>query len=144
MSSSSSKILPPFRPLDGKSYFVKMNDFVLSPVVVFVFWLSFLIIAFATNEKKGTNVEEKFAANEKKGNKSRKSTGKQTNKCIKNPTIYHNLTTTDGPSREREKGRERESEGNTNATTRRIVLISVSFPSARRRRCLACPRVHSN
>ena len=57
-----------------------MNDFVLSPVVVFVFWLSFLIIAFATNEKKGTNVEEKFAANEKKGNKSRKSTGKQTNK----------------------------------------------------------------
>ena len=80
VSSSSSKILPPFRPLDGKSYFVKMNDFVLSPVVVFVFWLSFLIIAFATNEKKGTNVEEKFAANEKKGNnKSRKSTGK-TNK----------------------------------------------------------------
>ena len=77
-------------------------------VVVFVFWLSFLIIiAFATNEKKGTNVEEKFAANEKKGNKSRKSTGKQTNKCIKNPT-NHNLTTTDGPSREREKGRERE------------------------------------
>ena len=81
MSSSSSKILPPFQsPLDGKSYFVKMNDFVLSPVVVFVFWLSFLIIAFATNEKKGTNVEEKFAANEKKGNKQEKvRENKQTN-----------------------------------------------------------------
>ena len=117
-----------------------MNDFVLSPVVVFVFWLSFLIIAFATNEKKGTNVEEKFAANEKKGNKSRKSTGKQTNKCIKNPT-NHNLTTTDGPSREREKGRERESEGNTNATTRRIVLISVSFPRFYFRAPAAVPRV---
>ena len=53
-------------------------------VVVFVFWLSFLIIiAFATNEKKGTNVEEKFAANEKKGNKLNKKkygkTNKQTN-----------------------------------------------------------------
>ena len=50
-------------------------------VVVFVFWLSFLIIiAFAANEKKGTNVEEKFAANEKKGNKQEKvRENKQTN-----------------------------------------------------------------
>ena len=116
-----------------------MNDFVLSPVFVFVFWLSFLIIiAFATNEKKGTNVEEKFAANEKKGNKSRKSTGKQTNKCIKNPT-NHNLTTTVARTRERE--RERESEGNTNATTRRIVLVSVSFPRFYFRAPAAVPRV---
>ena len=50
-------------------------------VVVFVFWLSFLIIiAFATNEKKGTNVEEKFAANEKKGNKLNKKKYGKTNK----------------------------------------------------------------
>ena len=71
MSSSSSKILPPFRPLDGKSYFVKMNDFVLSLRCFCFLAFVFKIIAFA-NEKKGTNVEEKFAANEKKGNKQEK------------------------------------------------------------------------
>ena len=58
-----------------------MTSSSLLSVVVFVFWLSFLIIiAFATNEKKGTNVEEKFAANEKKGNKQEKvRENKQTN-----------------------------------------------------------------
>ena len=54
-----------------------MNDFVLSPL--FLFFGFRLIIAFA-NEKKGTNVEEKFAANEKKGNKQEKvRENKQTN-----------------------------------------------------------------
>ena len=128
-----------------KVIFVKMNnDFVLSPFVVVVVvccccCFFFALIAFA-NEKKGTSVEEKFAANEKERKQTRKSTGKQTNKFIKNPT-NHNLTTTDGPSREREKGRERESEGNTNATTRRIVLISVSFPRFYFRAPAAVPRV---
>ena len=97
----------------------------------------FALIAFA-NEKKGTSVEEKFAANEKERKQTRKSTGKQTNKCIKNPT-NHNLTTTVARTRERE--RERESEGNTNATPRRIVLVSVSFPRFYFRAPAAVPRV---
>ena len=93
-----------------KVIFVKMNnDFVLSPFVVVVVCCCcccfFALIAFA-NEKKGTSVEEKFAANEKERKQTRKSTGKQTNKFIKNPT-NHNLTTTVARTRERERASER-------------------------------------
>ena len=84
--------------------------------------------------------------NEKKGKKSylppmkRKKGGKKYGKKTQNQNNY-NLTTTDGPPREREKGRERASEGNTNATTRRIVSVSVSFPRFYFRAPAPAPRV---
>ena len=79
-------------------------------VVVFVFWLSFLIIiAFATNERKERMLKKSLPPMKKKGNKLNKKKYGKTNKQT-NVLKINNLpgVTTDGPSREREKGRERE------------------------------------